>query len=147
MGRNLLSLTFDIYKQANSFVTARVSLAQGWISYIPNFKIFRTGVIRNVDLGLSVEDIRKDVTWCDTPLNISIERLKYGKMGSEFLFSTSVKLVFESDLLPEFMRVWRMTYRVTSFIQSVRRCQNCKMQDLAIRPRPVEDRPLVSDAL
>lgn len=70
IGRSLLSLTFDSYQQANSFVSSRSSLPKGWISYIPNYKIFRTEIIRNVDKAFSIEDIREGISWPDASINI-----------------------------------------------------------------------------
>lgn len=128
IGRSVLSLTFDSYQQANSFVSSRSSpLPKGWISYIPNYKIFRTGIIRNVDKAFSIEDIREGISWPDASINIiQIERMKYRQKDSDKLLDySSVKIVFESVLLPEYMYVWRMRYRVSPFIQFVGRCQNC----------------------
>lgn len=105
VGRNLLSVSFDSFQQANSFVTSRSSLPKGWVSYVPNYKIFRTGVIRNVDRSLTLEDIQEGISWPDSPLKIvKIERMKYRPRDSDVLLdSSTVKITFESVLLPEFM--------------------------------------------
>lgn len=127
VGRNLISVTFDTFQQANIFVSARSALPKDWISYIPNFKLFRSGVIRNVDKSLSIQDIRDGISWPDSSINIiQLERLKYRARDSDLLLeSSSVKIVFESSLLPEYLYIWKMRYSVSPFIQSIRRCQNC----------------------
>lgn len=55
-----------------------------------------------------------------------MERLKYKPKNTHILLdSYSIKITFESTLLPEFMYIWRMRHRVSPFIQSVRRCLKC----------------------
>lgn len=127
VGRSLVSLTFDSFQQANTFVSARATLPKDWISYIPNFKLFRTGVIRNVDKSLSISDIREGISWPDSPINIThCERMKYRPRDSDVLLeSSSIKIIFESALLPEFIYIWKLRHHVTPFIQSIRRCYNC----------------------
>lgn len=126
VGKSLISINFDTFQQANTFIASRASLTEGWTSYIPNFKLYRTGVIRNVDKSLSAQDIRDGITWPDAPINIiNIERLKYIPRGSvEVLDSSSIKITFESHL-PEAMYIWRNRHRVFPFVYSVKRCQNC----------------------
>lgn len=86
VGRNLLSISFDSFQQTNSFVASRSSLAKGCVSYIPNYKIFRTGVVRNVDRSFTLEDIQEGITWPDSPLKIvKIERMKYRPKDSYFI--------------------------------------------------------------
>lgn len=127
MGKNLISVVFDSHHQANPFVDSRSSLPQGWISYIPNFKIYRTGVIRNVDKDLSINDIKDGITWSGPPVKIiSLERLKYrARVSDQLLDSSSIKIVFESHLLPEYLHIWRIRHWVNPFRNNVRKCQNC----------------------
>jgi len=46
--------------------------------YIPNYKIFRTGIVKGVNISLSIEEIFQRIKWMDRPLKIkSITRLKF----------------------------------------------------------------------
>lgn len=127
MGRNLISVVFDSYQQANIFVDSRSSLPKGWVSYIPNFKLYRAGVLRDVDRSLSLDDIRDGITWPGPPVKIiSLERLKYRARDSgQLLDSSSIKIIFESHLLPECLHIWRIRHWVNPYINNVRKCQNC----------------------
>jgi len=55
-GRNLIIINFKFSFDANQFVQSNI-LPNNWIAYIPNYKIFRAGIVRDVDLALSLEEI------------------------------------------------------------------------------------------
>jgi len=52
IGRGTISVNFKYRHDANSFVNNDSILPDNWIEYIPNFKIYRSGVVRGVDLPL-----------------------------------------------------------------------------------------------
>jgi len=56
--RNIISVNFKYRHEDNSFVENDKFLPDNWISYIPNFKIFRTGFVKGVDLLLSEDEIQ-----------------------------------------------------------------------------------------
>jgi len=49
---------FKYRHEANLFVDRVNLLLENWIGYIPNFKLYRTGIVRGVDLSLSENEIR-----------------------------------------------------------------------------------------
>lgn len=127
IGKSVISVTCDSYTRANTFVELRDKLPKGWISYIPNFKILRTGVVRGVHSSLSTQKIINNITWMGDPIRIfSVERLKFKSRDSgEIKDSASIKIVFESDLLPEYMYILRCKCKVFPYINKVRRCNKC----------------------
>jgi len=71
----------------------------------------RSGIVRGVDLNLSIEDINKGIKFMDRPIAIkSITRLKYRdkNFNNELRESTSIKIEFLSNLLPEFISIWNV---------------------------------------
>lgn len=60
-GRKLVSIAFKTYEAANHFVNDRAGLPKGWVSYIPNYKIFRTAVVRGVDSKYSTQ--KNTIPW------------------------------------------------------------------------------------
>jgi len=128
LGKNIISVIFKFSFDANQFVQSGHLLPENWIPYIPNYKIIRTGVIRGVDLSLSYDEILRGIKWKGRPLEIkSIERLKYRDIrnNNEVKLSSSVKIEFISNLLPEFITIWSVRSRVRPFVNRVRKCINC----------------------
>jgi len=48
-GRNLIIINFKFSFDANQFIQSNI-LPKNWIAYIPNYKIFRSGIVRGVDM-------------------------------------------------------------------------------------------------
>jgi len=106
-GKNLIVLNFKFSFDANQFVQSNI-LSSNWIAYIPNYKIFRTGIVRGVDLALSVEEILRGIKFMDRPIKIkSITRLKYRDKNNnnKLKDSSSINIEFLSNLLPEFISI------------------------------------------
>jgi len=62
----------------NNFVKKQNLLPVNWISYIPDYKIFRSGVVREVNISLTDKEILQRIKWVNNPIEIkSISRLKY----------------------------------------------------------------------
>ncbi|XP_071567731.1 uncharacterized protein [Temnothorax nylanderi] len=127
LGKNLIKVEFEEYLEANAFVENKNLLPPDLSVYIPNYRIFRTGVIRNVDASLSCEEILDGISWPKGSVKIlSLERMKYkDKTSDEIKDSLSIKATFASNLLPEFVYIWRVKCRVFPFVNKVRNCANC----------------------
>jgi len=60
----------------------------------------------------------------------SIIRLKYrDKNNNKLKDSSTVRIEFVSNLLPEFISIWSVRTKVRPFINKVRRCYNCLRWD------------------
>jgi len=78
IGRNIISVNFKYRHEANSFIEFGSLLPDNLISYIPNFKIYRTGIVRGVDLSLSENEIRQGIKFLDGNIEIRfLSRLKF----------------------------------------------------------------------
>lgn len=127
IGKIIQEVTFKSFNSANDFVNKKDRLDRDWLIYIPNFKVRRTGVMRGVDPSLSVQDVIEGLSWPGNPLKvIEIERLKFKVRGSEEIRSSaSIKIVIETDLLPEYLSLWKRRVRVSPSINRVRKCVKC----------------------
>jgi len=126
-GKNLIVINFKFSFNANEFVLSK-NLPDNWITYIPNYKIVSSTIVRGVDLNLSIDDINKGLKFMDRPIAIkSITRLKYRdkNYNNELRDSTSIKIEFLSNLLPEFISIWNVRSRVRPFVNRMRKCFNC----------------------
>ena len=115
VGINIIGINFDTFQGINEFVSNNKELPNNWLIYIPNFRILRTGVVRGRGgrPSLTVEDV-KGITWPGKSFEmINVERLKYLSRDTNTLMdSNSVKITFNSSLLPEYIYIWKVKLRV-----------------------------------
>lgn len=84
--------------------------------------------MRDVDPSLIIEEIREAISWPGESIKINkIERLKFrdSHRSFELVDSSSIKLTIESNLLPEFVYIFRVRCSISPYINRVRRCINC----------------------
>jgi len=126
VGRDIISVKFKYRHEVNSFVDDVTSLLENWIGYIPNFKLYRTGIVRGVDLSLSEEEIRQGIGFPDNSIEIRfISRLKYRDRNTmELKNSSMIKVEFVSNLPPEFMNIWSVRVKVKPYVNKVHKCFN-----------------------
>jgi len=93
----------------------------------PITSYYRSGIVREVDLSLSLEEIHKGIKFMDRPIEIkSISRLKFrGKNNNELRDSFSVKIEFLSNFLPEFISIWSVRNLELNPINRICKCFNC----------------------
>jgi len=128
LGKNIITVNFKFSFDANNFAQSTDILPENWLAYIPNYKIIRSGIVRGVDPFLSNEEIIQRLKWKDRPLEIkSIERLKFRDVrnNNELKNSSTIKIDFVSNLLPEYISIWSVKSRVKPYINKIRKCFNC----------------------
>ncbi|XP_036146450.1 uncharacterized protein LOC118646828 [Monomorium pharaonis] len=130
-GKNLISINFRSLEEANKFLDTEDLLPNDWVAYIPSFKVLRTGVIRDISPDISKEEFLEGLEWPDIyqyKLNIiKVERLKFLDRKNNNLLkpSSSMKITFESNLLPEYIYLYKVKHRILPFINKVRKCTIC----------------------
>jgi len=67
IGRGIISVRFKYRHEVNSFVDGANLLLKNWF---PNFKLYRTGIVRGVDLSLSENEIRQGIGFPENSLEI-----------------------------------------------------------------------------
>jgi len=127
-------------------VSNNKELPNNWLIYIPNFRILETAVVKKVDPSLTVEDIKEGITWPGKFFEmINVERLKYLSHDSNTLmYSNSMKIIFNSSLLPEYIYIWKIKLRIYPYVNRIRKyvvkcchwgysSNNCKEKDTCLR--------------
>lgn len=130
IGKKLVSITFKSCEAANHFMNGKANLLKGWVFYIPNYKVFRTAVVRGVNPNYSTQKIFEGISWSGEPINVAkIERLKFKDRDSNNLIvSSSIKLTLETDLYsPRIFIFISGTETFTFYQQSPKMQQLCKM--------------------
>ena len=73
-GKDRVELTFDNPLSANKLIRGDFPLPTGWFGFIPDFKLFKVGIIRDVDINYDLNSIL-NVVLSKYP-NSKVERLK-----------------------------------------------------------------------
>lgn len=91
-------------------------------AYIPNFVLFRQGVIRDVDESLSEEEILENVQTI-VPI-VKVKRIKV-KIEGNLTPIRTVILTFRGQYLPNEIKIFGVNCQVKVFIQKVIQCYQC----------------------
>ena len=105
-------------------------------SRLPNQDISRSGVISPVSEEVKPEDLIEVIKPWNTSFNlgaseasqtkvIGAERLQK-KVGNEWIDSTSLKITFQGNSLPEGIFIFQSSYRVRPYVRPPLQCYNCQ---------------------
>ena len=101
-------------------------IEKGWKIYRAMERTSSYGVIKDVDLELSDEDILENIT-CDKPAEIiSVFRLKRRvREGEGWQPSEAVQVCFKGSFIPQYIYVHGLRIKVTPYIFPVSQCSKC----------------------
>lgn len=120
-----IELTFEHMKEANNCVDReKTVLPEKCIAYIPDFKIYKVGVISNVPTEYTDEVLKKEI---EDPLEVKgmrVERILTKKDG-KVVPSNTVKVAFVTNQLPSYVKVFGLKIDVRPYVQPVLQCQRC----------------------
>lgn len=130
-GRNLVEVNLHTYQEANKLIDTQDSLLpDAWKAYIPDSKISRLGVGRDIDPSLSEKEILEGIEWASSPTRImKIERImKVSRISNNINLTptNSVKFTFEGNDLPEKLIIYKTRIPIIPYEPRVRRCTKCQ---------------------
>ena len=128
---NKIELIFDRLEEANKLIKGdSINLPTGWRAFIPNHKLYKIGIIKNVDVD--IEDQYLSECICSSFPKSKIERLKrkaskeeLQRGASEYIVTKTVKIFFNTERLPDEIFIETFYFRVEPFVQRVRQCTGC----------------------
>ena len=113
-------------KSANKIVTSKDALSKFNLeAFIPNFRVSREGIIRNIPLDISIDDI---VRFSSTSLKCPIteaRRFVHKNDKGEKVPSTTVQIKFEGQEVPDFIDLFHMRIKVDPYITQPKLCFSC----------------------
>ena len=113
-------------KSANKIVTSKDVLSDfNPEAFITNFRVSREGIIRNIPLDISTEDI---IRFSATSLKCSImeaRRFVHKNEKGEKVPSTTVQIKFEGQEIPDFIDLFHMRIKVDPYITQPKLCYSC----------------------
>lgn len=126
-GRNRIKVVFSNFQIANKILDDREFLSKNdFQAYIPESLVLRRGVIRNVDVDLTVEEINEVIKSSVKITNIRRMSRKTVENDKTFYSNTgTVVLTFRGQILPETVSIYGARCVVTPYIYKVVQCHNC----------------------
>lgn len=131
VGANLIQVTYDSYKEANSLVEKQATwLEPSWLAYIPDYKVTRIGIGKGIKENLSEEKIRRGIDWEGKEIKIlKIERFTRTKVidgVKERVPTNTVKFTFHGQDLPDELLIYKNSIKIEPFIPRIKTCTNCQ---------------------
>lgn len=115
-------ITFNKESSAESFLTCTFFSNLGWRCQKTSELGISYGIIKNMDLDLSDEELLDNLR-SDVEI-MSIKRLNRRHEG-KWVVSESVKLMFKGSSLPPYVYILGLRIRVEPYIYPVTQCSNC----------------------
>lgn len=131
LGFSKISVKFNNKLTPNSIALQQPLKDKNMLCYIPNFRIFRQGIIRNIPTDLSVDEIKNEI---DSPARVlNIRRLNRkitnhsedGTSSSSYVPARSLAISFADQILPKYIFIFSVRYEVTPFIPKTIICSSC----------------------
>ncbi|XP_063979595.1 uncharacterized protein LOC135163758 [Diachasmimorpha longicaudata] len=114
-------------KQANTVMNHPSLATDNIIAYIPEFNLSRQGLIKNVPLDISNEDLMSDLQSSVPFLQVTrCNRFTKNPDGSRQMSqSTTILIKFEGQILPPMVSLYGFRLEVFPYISQVKRCSKC----------------------
>lgn len=123
-GQNRIKIITKNARAANELLSLDMFKQREMTAYIPNFRVYSSGVIRDVDLDLDEKEILAEMVSPIRP--ISVRRLtRKGVSGGSNVNIPVCIVTFDSQNLPEYVSIYGARCRVDRYNPPIRQCQNC----------------------
>ncbi|XP_058790945.1 uncharacterized protein LOC131664095 [Phymastichus coffea] len=127
-GRFKVEILFSKREEANKILTDKSLEAHNMETFIPGYRKFRKGVIRNVPLDLQEEDIKEAIV---SPVGITEvkrqSRRNRNASGSDdkWIKTQTIVVTFSGQILPKDIVLYYVKASVEPYVQKLRQCYNC----------------------
>lgn len=121
-GKNRIKVIFKNYATANMLVSSNMLNHLNLIAYIPNYAIYRQGVIKNVDVDLDESSILEAI---DSSIKVhKVTRIK--KLIEKTLVNTGTAIItFRGQHIPSSLKIFGYPCRVEPYFQRTVQCFRC----------------------
>ena len=95
--------------------------------YLPNSDIQRCGVISNISTNTDLTELLQDAKCQNNVKIVGLDRMKRrNQVTNTWEDSTSVKITFESLVVPDVITIHYVRYRVRPYVSTPMQCYNCQ---------------------
>ncbi|XP_067209397.1 uncharacterized protein [Linepithema humile] len=131
LGFSKISIKLKIKKAANLLVLQQPFKDRNMTCFIPNYRVFRQGIIRNIPTDIELEELKTRID-CPTEITalrrlnrrVSIEDESGGK-STQFVPARTIVIFFLNQILPKYIYIFGVRYEVTPFISKTTICYFC----------------------
>lgn len=114
---------------ATKLQTCKDFIDMDWRFSRPDFKSYSYGVIKDVDLDLTDEELKSCLTCPETFELVSLKRLQRRNSNDSpedlWVMSEAVRLCFKGDMLPAYVYADGLRIKVEPFVFPVSQCSRC----------------------
>ncbi|CAG9836296.1 unnamed protein product [Diabrotica balteata] len=131
IGRNRIRITFKKYASANTLITSKLLIQKNLIAYIPQFQLFKLGVVRDIESDIWEEYLKDKIKEFDHHCKFSVDYVKRIKRkivtDNKVVFkpTKSVIVSFKCQNLPKYIVINHVLHNVEKYQQKVIICYNC----------------------
>lgn len=129
IGRNMLSLQFETFKDANLFLNHKSLNTNKYKAFIPAFTITRMGIVRGVPCEWDEKEILENIELpqnCGSLLKVRrLNRKIFEGENSKFIPTETVVLTFDGKILPPKVFICYNSLPVDLYIYPTLQCFNC----------------------
>lgn len=127
-GRNRLCVVFRTPAAANKLLLDNSLREKGYTMFIPLNIISCKGIVKFVDIDMSVEEIMKESSAYNIDI-IDVKRLNRRKTLEngevEYVPTSTVRFTFQGKTLPKFIDIYRLPMPVEPYMLPIIQCYNC----------------------
>ncbi|XP_050497442.1 uncharacterized protein LOC126878649 [Diabrotica virgifera virgifera] len=128
-GMNRIGVIFNTSKQANMVLNSTEILEKGFLAYIPQKMLTSRGIIRDVSINISMENIVNDSKLQKNVKIISARRLNRRVLDSSgtvtYIPTGTVQLLFDVRTPPKEIIIYSNLVTVDPYIPPVQQCFKC----------------------
>ncbi|KAJ8703854.1 hypothetical protein PYW07_013148 [Mythimna separata] len=114
---------------ATKLVTCKDFIDKDWRFSRPDYKSYSYGVIKNVDLELTDDELKSCLSYPDSFELVSLKRLKRRNTSESpeelWVTSEAVRLCFKGDMLPAYVYADSLSIKVEPYVFPVSQCSRC----------------------
>lgn len=119
-------LEFSSYLSAEKIVECEDFISKGWHFHKPMEVSYCYGVIKDVELDLSEEEILKNIVSPHNITILSVRRLnRRNRDEGGWLPSEAIRVCFKGSRLPPYVHVHDMSVKIEPYVQPTTQCSRC----------------------
>ncbi|XP_066589524.1 uncharacterized protein [Prorops nasuta] len=129
ISKTTIQLKCENYEQANMLTeNNEISNKLNWFTFIPNFAVYKTGIIRNVFSELTESEIYDNIVLNNPNIEIKkIERMSRWDNNNKVTIPTnSIKITILGNTLPSYVYLFFVKLAIKPFVDKVLKCFHCK---------------------
>lgn len=131
LGYSKVLIQMKTREAANKLINNPILKAKALTVYIPTFRTTRQGIIRNVPLDITEEEVKTEII---SPFDIAkvrrLNRKNHGSSSSDsstvsYIPSRTVAVSFKGQSLPKYIFLRKVRYEINPFVSSISMCSSC----------------------